>query len=86
MCEHTGITRVIAKERLQLEANLRYFRVYAFKTNDVPDFIYFRGSEGGGVKAVFASVLVAFLATALSFCFMMGGHRVCRVCRVCRVH
>ncbi len=72
LSEHTGITRVTAKERAQRKANERYFRVDAFKTDDVPKFIYFSGAEGSGIEAVFAGILVAFLSATLSFCSWVG--------------
>ncbi len=67
LSKYTGIIRVTAKVRLQLKANEGYFRVDACKIGDVPDFIYFGSAEGGGIKAVFASVLVALLTTTFSF-------------------
>lgn len=64
------------KEGAHLDAKGGYFRVDTFLIDDIPEFAYSRKVQGAGIKAVFTSILIAFLTTTFSscfvVCFMMG--------------
>jgi len=54
-------------------ANERYFRVNAFQIGNVPQLGCFGRAKGTGIEAMFVSIPIAFLATALLF-------NLCLVC------
>lgn len=62
------------KGGLELNAEERYPRVKAFRCGDVAEAGYFGRAECGGVEAVFAGILIAYLAASFSsvLCHVSG--------------
>ena len=65
--ENTAVNRFLLKEEPKLDAHDGRLGFNLFRGDDVPEFAELGRAEVTGVKAVFPSVLIAFLTAAFPF-------------------